>query len=395
MLAAFYIFWIGTGIIVYTYIGYAMLMFFLVMLKRIFSERVKPVAGIFEPDVSLVIPCYNERAVLERKVENCFSLDYPKNKLQIIFITDGSTDGSPDFLKRYNELIVLHEDKRAGKSTAENRAMQFVKTPFVIFCDANTDLNSNAIREMIKHYQDEKVGAVAGEKRVKVSSRDAASAAGEGIYWQYESLLKKLDSELYSTVGGAGELISFRCSLYSALEEDTILDDFIQSMRIALMGYKVIYEPNAYAEEYASASVNEELKRKIRISAGAWQSMGRLVKAFNPFRNFFLAFNFISHKVLRWTLAPLSLFLILPANYFLLVRVGGIYSYLFYGQLIFYVLAMLGWILENNHLRVKILFIPYYFFVTNWCMYLGFFRFISGKQSVKWEPTRRASSRIQ
>ena len=175
--------------------------------------------------------------------------------------------------------------------------------------------NKEAVREMVKHYQDENVGAVAGEKRIVSKEKDSAPAAGEGFYWKYESHLKKLDSELHSVVGGAGELISFRSDLFQPLEEDTLLDDFVQSMRITLKGFRVVYEPNAYAEERASATVKEELKRKVRISAGAWQAMSRLGKAFNPFHNFIIVFSFISHKVLRWTLAPLSLLIIIPTNY--------------------------------------------------------------------------------
>jgi len=388
---AFYIFWIGILVILYTYIGYALIMLILVRLKRVFKTNTSILNSSFEPDVTLVIPCYNEKGILPGKVENCFELNYPREKLHIIFITDGSTDGSEIFLNSMNGITVLHELKRAGKSAAENRAMQFVTTPFVIFCDANTSLNKDAVREIVKHYYDEKVGAVAGEKRVKSSDKDTASASGEGIYWRYESMLKRLDSELYSTVGGAGELVSFRCSLYSKLEEDTILDDFMQSMRIALMGYKVVYEPNAYAEETASENVNEELKRKIRISAGAWQSMSRLIKAFNPFSDFLLSFNFISHKVLRWTLAPLALLLIIPANIYLWYYSGEVYKYFFYGQALFYLFTFFGWYFENKKTRIKIFFIPYYFFITNWCMYLGFFRFLKGNQSVKWERAKRAA----
>jgi poly-beta-1,6-N-acetyl-D-glucosamine synthase len=387
---AYFTFWFGDFIIVYTYAGYACLMLLLVSVKKLLSSKKTATISDFEPEVTLVIPCYNEKEVLATKVENSFQLDYPKNKLHIIFITDGSTDGSEIFLKTFAGITNLHSEKREGKAMAENRSMQFVKTPFVIFCDANTQLNKEAVRKMIRHYQDSTVGAVAGEKRIVSNSKDSASAAGEGIYWKYESLLKRLDSELHSTIGGAGELISIRCSLYSNLEPDTILDDFMQSMRIALNGYKVAYEPNAFAEETASVNVNEEIKRKIRISAGAWQSMFRLGKAFNPFHDFGLTFMFVSHKVLRWTLAPIFLLLVMPANIFLSINEGGWYTVFIYLQLAFYVLAFLGWVVENYQIRIKILFIPYYFFMTNLCMFLGFWRFAQGKQSVKWERVERS-----
>ena len=383
------LFWVCLFIIFYTFVGYAMLVWILVKLKGIFAP-IKKYNLHFEPEVSLVVPCYNEAAFLHLKVKNCFELDYPKHKLHIIFITDGSDDGSNDYLSKVDGIKVLHENIRSGKSVAENRAMQYVKTPYVIFSDANTRLNKESIREIVKHYQDEKVGAVAGEKRIVSKVQDSAPAAGEGFYWKYESHLKKLDSRLHSVVGGAGELISFRSDLFLPLEEDTILDDFIQSMRITLRGYRVVYEPRAFAEETASATVKEELKRKVRISAGAWQAMSRLGKAFNPFHNLAISFSFISHKVFRWTIAPLALIILLPANYYLHHTLHGIYTLCWIAQIIFYIFTFLGWYFENKKVHVKIVFIPYYFFMTNWCMYLGFFRFIFGAQSAKWDRAVRA-----
>jgi cellulose synthase/poly-beta-1,6-N-acetylglucosamine synthase-like glycosyltransferase len=270
-----------------------------------------------------------------------------------------------------------------------NRAMKFVNTPIVVFCDANTILNKEAIKELVKHYKNENVGAVTGEKRIISTNKEGASTAGEGIYWKYESLLKKLDSDFYSVVGAAGELMSYRTSLYKELPPDSLLDDLMQSMQIAIDGYRVIYEKNAWAAETASANVKEELKRKIRISAGAWQSMLRLGKAFNPFHNFKLFFAFISHRVLRWTLAPLSLLVLLLLNIFL-APTSNLYFTILLLQILFYTLALIGWYFENKRIKVKVLFVPYYFFIMNLCMYLGLFRFLKGKQSVSWERAQRA-----
>lgn len=382
------VFWTCLMIIFYTFVGYALLVWVLVRIRKLFV-RPHQYNLDFEPEVSLVIPCFNEAKFLAQKVQNCFELDYPKHKLNIIFITDGSDDGSNDYLKTVQGITLMHDDIREGKSVAENRAMQFIKTPFVIFSDANTRLNKEAVREIVKHYQDENIGAVAGEKRIVSKSQDSAPAAGEGFYWRYESHLKKLDSELHSVVGGAGELISFRSALFMPLEADTILDDFVQSMRITLKGYRVVYEPKAFAEETASATVKEELKRKVRISAGAWQAMSRLGQAFNPFHNLAIAFSFVSHKVMRWTLAPLALVVLIPANYYLHTTAGGLYTCIWIAQLLFYVFTFFGWFFENRKVQLKILFIPYYFFMTNWCMYLGFFKFINGTQSAKWDRAER------
>lgn len=383
------IFWACVLIIFYTFVGYPMVVWLLSKLKSVFTT-VPSYSSDYAPEITLVVPCFNEGTVLERKVKNCFDLDYPKNKIKFLFITDGSDDGSNHYLAGIEGIQLMHEDIRAGKSVAENRAMNVVDTPIVVFSDANTLLNREAIREIVKHYQDDRVGGVAGEKRIISSDLDSAPAAGEGFYWKYESYLKKLDSELHSVVGGAGELISFRSALYTPLEEDTILDDFIQSMRIALSGYRVVYEPNAYAEETASATVREEQKRKVRISAGAWQAMSRLGKAFNPFHHPIITFLFVSHKVFRWTFAPLALLMLIPANIYLHLEVGNAYSMILYLQLCFYAFTLLGWFLEHRKVHVKLVFIPYYFFMTNWSMYLGFAKFITGGQSAKWERVRRA-----
>jgi len=184
--------------------------------------------------------------------------------------------------------------------------------------------------------------------------------------------------------------MSYRTELYQELPKDTLLDDFVQSMQIANMGYRVVYENKAWASETASANVGEELKRKVRIAAGAFQSMARLPKSFNLITNFRVSFLFISHKGLRWTLAPLSLLIVCLTNIPLCIHTGGIYFYLMLAQVVFYALALLGWYLNNSRFKIKVLFVPYYFFIMNLCMYLGFIRFIRGKQSANWERAKRA-----
>src|SRR5690606_6817597 len=219
------LFWLSLVVVFYAFLGYGILIYLLVLVKRQPHQQTKPGSVPFEPAVSLVIPCYNEAHILKEKVQNCFQLDYPSSLLQIYFITDGSTDGFSEVLRDYPEIILLHEDQRGGKTAAENRAMLFIKTPIVVFSDANTMLNRQAIQNIVRHFEDEKVGCVSGEKRVKVEEKDSASSAGEGIYWKYESLLKRLDSEWHTAVGAAGELVAFRTDLYEVLPEDAILDD--------------------------------------------------------------------------------------------------------------------------------------------------------------------------
>ena len=389
------ILWVLIFIVFYAYLGYGILLFFIIKIRRILGLR-KVFTGNedYEPEVTLLVAAYNEKDYIDAKVKNSFDQSYPHEKIKNVWVTDGSDDGTPELLKNYEGVTVYHKDERAGKIAAMNRGMDFVDTPIVIFSDGNTTLGKDAVAEIVKLFRNPKVGCVSGEKRIFQKGKDAAAGAGEGIYWKYESTLKKWDAELYSVVGAAGELFAIRTELYQHVEKDTLLDDFIISLRVAKKGYTIQYNPAAYAIETASANVKEELKRKIRISAGGIQSILRLPELLNPFKYGVLSFQYISHRVLRWTLAPLSLLFIFFLNLAISINIGffdfsNIYTWLFWGQVVFYLLALIGWYLENKKIKIKILFIPYYFFIMNLSVYLGFNRFIKGKQSVKWERAKR------
>lgn len=389
-----FLFWLFLFIIFYTYIGYGILLFLLTRLRRLLGlKRTFSGQAGYEPEVTLFVAAYNEKEYVEAKVRNAKSLRYPPGKVHHLWVTDGSDDGTPELLRQYPELEVYHHPARNGKIAAMNRGMQFVKTPIVIFSDANTDLGEDSIQEIVRLFRDPKVGCVSGEKRIRSREADAAAGAGEGLYWKYESTLKKWDAELYSVVGAAGELFAIRTALWQEVEKDTLLDDFIISLRVAMQGYTIQYNPNAYAIETASANVKEELKRKVRIAAGGIQSVVRLWPLLNIFKYGVLSFQYLSHRVLRWTLTPLLLLLILPLNLALALPQGlfsfGLYSLLFWGQVLFYAAALLGWLLEQRQLKVKALFVPYYFFIMNLSVFLGLGRYLKGQQSVNWERAVR------
>ncbi|MEM9680599.1 MAG: glycosyltransferase family 2 protein, partial [Bacteroidota bacterium] len=285
------LFWILLCIVIYTYIGYGILLYAMVKIKRLFSRKVN--TNIFSnelPEVTLMIPAYNEKDSVHQKMENTMCLNYPQDKLKIVWVTDGSNDGTHTLLESYENVQLFHQDERKGKINAMNRVMPYVKTPLVVFSDANTALGEDSIMHIANCFNDEKVGCVSGEKRIVNKSSDAAAGAGEGLYWRYESTLKKWDAELYSAVGAAGELFAIRTELYNEVEPDTILDDFIISLRVAQKGYTIQYNPEAYAIETASENVKEELKRKIRISAGGIQSVIRLRSLLNIFKYGLLSF---------------------------------------------------------------------------------------------------------
>jgi biofilm PGA synthesis N-glycosyltransferase PgaC len=386
-----FLFFFSFLIVFYSYIGYGIFIYLLVKISRLFSDQNndQQVPG-FEPDVTLVVAAYNEADFIERKLRNSLDLDYPAGKLRWIFITDGSTDATPEIIRAYNNVLLLHQAERKGKVAAMNRAMNYVETPYVIFSDANTLLNQASIKEILKHYADPLVGGVAGEKKIISGEKDKAAGAGEGIYWKYESILKKLDSDFYSVVGAAGELFSVKTLLFHKAGEDTIIEDFVQSLQICMDGYVIRYEPKAFATEAASVSVLEEQKRKVRIAAGAFQAMIILKRLFNVFKYPVLSFQFISHRILRWTLCPLCLIICFFSNASLVRHgEGGFYVFVFLLQVVFYAMALVGWLFATRNLKIKAFYIPYYFLFMNLSVFLGFYRFIRSKQTTVWDKAAR------
>jgi len=384
------LFWLSLFFLLYSYVLYGILVYVLVKLKRVLGRKKGTPAGDWEPEVTLVVSAFNEEDFIATKIANTMKLDYPLSKLKVIFVTDGSTDDTPGIVSRYPAVQLLHQPERRGKVAAMNRSIPFVTTPYVIFSDANTLLNEDCIRKIVQHYREASVGGVAGEKKIITGSDAQAAGVGEGLYWKYESFLKRMDSEFYSVVGAAGELFSLRTELYEHTAEDVVIEDFVQSLNICRKGYVVRYEPGAFAMETPSLSMAEEQKRKIRISAGAFQAMVLLKDLFNVFKYPVLSFQFISHRILRWTVCPLCLPLLFIANAILVWRGSGIfYEVVFSLQVLFYVLAFAGWIMASRNIKIKALYVPYYFLFMNISVYFGFRRFIMKRQSVLWERAAR------
>lgn len=384
-------FWILFIVIVYSYLGYPLVLFIInFLLKKVKPKKIIKINTKY-PEVTIFIAAYNEIDFIEQKINNTLSLDYPKNKLHQVWITDGSDDGSYEKLKQYNELTVFHQKERKGKTGAINRGMQFIKTPIVIFSDANTILNKNAVKNIINAFNNPNVGCVAGEKRILSQKKNSAVNAGEGIYWKYESFIKSCESNINSALGAAGELFAIKRELFNPIKKDTILDDFTISMQIAQKGFKIIYTPQAFATEKGSLNIKEELKRKIRIAYGGFQTLFRQTNLLNIFKHPLLTIQYVSHKVLRWLVIPFALLLILPVNLFLLFKAPefSIYFYLFYLQVIFYIVVIAGAILQGKSLKFKLFFAPYYLFIMNYSIFLGFIRFIKKDQSINWVKAKR------
>ncbi|GAB3510581.1 glycosyltransferase family 2 protein [Emticicia fontis] len=394
------LFWVCIGLVFHTYIGYGILAWIFVKIRTTMGISFPtPDDPAFQPKVTLAIPAYNEMSCIEAKVKNSFNLDYPADKIEILFVTEGSNDGTTEYIESlmpsYPNLRIISGTERRGKIEAMNMAVKTITTPIVIFTDANTTLNKAVIKNIVRHFKDEKVGAVAGEKRIQVDDSEAAAGAGEGLYWKYESFLKKLDTKLYSVVGAAGELFAVRTNLHGTVEKDTLLDDFMISLRVAAGGYRVIYEPEAYAIERPSFSIQDEMKRKVRIATGGFQSIARLGFLWNIFKYGWLSFQYVSHRAMRWAVAPFCLPLIFALNLALVLmedmsQLVTLYKVLLVAQVAFYVLAIVGYWLENQKIRIKLLFVPFYFSFMNYCAIKGYNRYRQGVSSGIWEKVKRA-----
>jgi biofilm PGA synthesis N-glycosyltransferase PgaC len=386
-----YLFAISIALVLYNYAGYAIIARLLTRISKVPASYPIPLAPPPQPRVSFIVAAYNEQDVIEKKILNSLQQDYDPQKIEFLFITDGSTDNTPHIIEKYPAIRLLHQPARNGKSAAVNRAVRIASGEILVFSDANTLLNREATALIIAHYADSRVGGVAGEKKVLTTTSQGDNVgAGEGLYWKYESLLKRIDADFYSVVGAAGELFSLRTSLYEPLSPDIILDDFILSLRVAEKGFRVAYEPTAYAMEEPSFSFRDEQKRKIRIAAGGFQSIVLLRSLLAFWRQPRLSFLYISHRVLRWAVSPFCLVLALLSCVIGCFYGGYLPWTLLSLQLVFYGLALTASLVPGK--QPSLLRLPYYFTFMNISVILGFFRFLRGKQSAVWEKARRIQS---
>jgi poly-beta-1,6-N-acetyl-D-glucosamine synthase len=412
-----WVLWMGLFLVFYNYAGYAVI----VLIANTLGDRTRrkdasrkgaakpgepPCAEsaiAFTPSVSFIVAAYNEEDCIAQKLANSLQQDYPPEKIEFIFVADGSVDKTMDIIRATPAIRLLYRPERLGKSAAINRAVEAASHDILIFSDANTLLNREATRRIVYHYRQAGVGGVAGEKKINASAEGSQEVgAGEGLYWKYESFLKKIDARFYSVVGAAGELFSLRKELYEALPDTVILDDFVLSLKVTMKGYRVAYEPDAYAIELPSFSLGDEQKRKIRIAAGGFQAIGMMPSLLAFWRRPRLSFLYISHRVLRWTLSPLSMILAFFSNAILCIAnmenlsastAGSrFFSSLFLGQLLFYGAALAGALAPALMKRFKLLKLTYYFVFMNISVVLGFFRFLRGRQAATWEKARRVSA---
>ena len=387
-------FWICLALVVYTYVGYGLVLWLMVRVKRLFGanrhESSLPADEQQYPSVTLMICAYNEQDVIDEKMANIRQLVYPRERLCIMWVTDGSNDRSNELLSQYPEVTLVFSPERRGKAAAMQHGLRENTSEIVVFTDANTMLNPDALREIVRQMMKPNVSCVSGEKRVAARHEGQVAAEGEGLYWKYESTLKRWDSELYSAMGAAGELFAVRMEHYRQAPLNALLDDFMMSMLILEDGHRIAYTSEAYATEYGSADMQEESKRKRRIAAGGLQSIWWLRGLMNPFKHPRVFFQFISHRVLRWSITPLALVALIPLNVLLVLMNGGtVYTVIWLLQILFYLAAFMGWWMASRGRKNKLLYVPYYFLFMNLNVFLGIRYLMTHSSSGTWEKARR------
>ena len=394
MLTLKILFWACLLIVFYTYIGYGILLYIIIRLKRLLKgtplQAVMP-ANDELPTMTLMICAYNEEDIVEEKMANTLALDYPKDKFRIMWVTDGSNDRTNELLAAYPEVDVVFSPERRGKTAALKHGIRELKTRYVAFTDANTMINSGALREIARLFSDPTVGCVSGEKRVTARKAGEMASEGEGLYWRYESTLKRWDSELHSAMGAAGELYAIDPQLYREVPDEALLDDFMLSMYVVQAGKRIAYTSDAYAREYGSANIYEESKRKRRIAAGGLQSIWWLRSMLNPLRQPLVTFQYVSHRVLRWSITPVAMVLLLLVNIALVAMgAGTFYTVLLVLQTLFYLMAMAGWLTNRFGYKNKLLYTAYYFVFMNFNVFRGMAYLRSHGKSGAWEKAKRS-----
>lgn len=375
------LFWIALSLIAYAYFLYPLILFGLKRFIRITFTKSSELSG-----VSVIVSAYNEESIIESRIKNLLEVDYPKKSLQIIIASDGSNDKTNEIVRKYTSkgITLAPYRVRRGKTEVLNRTIKKARNEIIVLSDANTFFKRDALRKLVRNFGDKRVGCVCGELKFKNAETNKVGDM-EGFYWKYEVFLKKMEGRRGSLLGANGGIYAIKKELFEPLPCNTIIDDFVIPMRILDKRYKVLYEPEAIAYEETAKGVIQEMARRIRIGAGDFQSLIFTWKLLNPLRGF-SAYSFWSHKVIRW-FAP---FLLVGALFFNAFLVGEpFYLVLFLGQMAFYLTALIGRLLSVTDIHIKIFGFSYYFVSMNIALLLGFFRFLTGTQSVMWERTER------
>jgi cellulose synthase/poly-beta-1,6-N-acetylglucosamine synthase-like glycosyltransferase len=371
-----FLFWFNIILVFFIYAGYPLVMS---VLSALF-KKTHVIDDAFTPSITLFVAAYNEEKVIEAKLKNILALDYPKDKLECYVLVDESTDKTEEIVARYVHagITMWVQRPRQGKMAALNTKVPAARGDIIVFSDANSMYKPGALRKMARHFRDEAIGLVCGELRLL--DAQALIATGESLYWKYEKFLKTKESALHQLLVVNGSIYAIRKSLFAPVDP-ALADDFVIPMRIAKAGYGLVYEPEAVNEEKSTDAAADEFRRKVRIiSQGirAGVALWNTIVTSSPLR----FFEFLFHKFLRWFVFIFTMAIF--ASNCLLLRFP-LYRGIFYTQGIFYLAALAGMLLEKRNVRIKALFIPYYFCLLNIASFNGFLSFLFGERKATWE----------
>ena len=370
-------------LIFYTYGIYPCILYVFARLKKkrmpTLSDASNP-ESFYSPHVSLIIAAYNEEDVIEEKLKNSLELNYPMDKIEIIIGSDGSSDLTNDICreKSSDRFHFVAFEKRRGKASVVNDLVKMSKGEIIIFSDANTMFDPNSIQNMVKHFRDESIGGVCG--RLELISDKKQILSGESVYWEYETFIKRMEGDIHSVMGANGGIYAIRKSLFSPISNQTIVDDFVISLKIVINKHRLVYENSAVGKEKSSNDLKAEIRRKIRIGAGNLQSLKYIYPLLLP-KSGIVCFLFWSHKMVRW-LVPLML----PVLYLVPFFSHDDLKYLILAiELSMLALALVG---VKYFRKNKLITVNTYFFVINIAMLTGYLKYLLGLQGGIWEKGR-------
>lgn len=380
-----YIFILSAFIILHTYLFYPFLLW---ILDKFFLEDEKEENTDYFPEVSILIPAFNEEKIIKRKIENLKSLDYPAGKMEVIIASDGSTDNTNQIIEENicSLFKFMRFNERKGKSSILNKLVEEASSSIIVFSDASTIYRKNTLKELIKKFKDPDVGGVCGNlifinnNLEKISINDKIYAQSEKLYWRFEKFLRYVEGKIGNLMGNSGAVYALRAELVKNLSDRIINDDIVLFFSVLKKDYKLKYQRSAEAYEKIADDFDEEFKRKVRIGSGDYQALSILKELL--FKNFKVSFAFWSHKVFRW-LTPFALLLLLISNMFLYTR-NIFFSITLFLQSAAYLNSLIIHFGKNRKRKSCKTYIIYYFLVMNLALLIGFIKFVFNKHNVKW-----------
>ncbi len=378
------LFWLAIAWVFYANIGYALLLW---IISRFVHREVK--AADISPTVSFLIAAHNVESVIAAKLENTLASDYPPEKLQIIVMSDASTDRTDEIVHNFaGRGVVLNTIPiKSGKQNAINQTLPIAKGDILVFSDADSTYAPDVLRKLVCNFAEPEVGAVTGEE-IRIPTQ-SGKGTGEGLYTRLDNLIKRLEGQLGCVVMVNGGFFSIRRVLYPIMEPYLIHDAVVPS-HLVLQGYRTAYEPEAHSFEVYPLDTKGDFNRRLRTISQAFYSYLSVSQALNPFRTGWYAVKLFSHRFTRWFVFPWLLVAFITNM--LLTRYQPIYMVVFVGQIFCYACAALGWLLDSLDRRIKLFYFPFYFLYIHLAAFIAVVQSLSGKRIATWTPTERVAA---